>query len=56
MHEAWPDAAVFLPRDDPIFMNGGVPLNLDGKVRVSSPARHYDAFAVLPMAHRVAGS
>jgi len=56
MHEAWPDATVFLPLDDPLFMTGGVPLNLDGEVRLSSPKRHYDAFVVLPLAHRVAGS
>lgn len=52
MNETWPDQIVFLPADDPVFLDG-VPMNSEGTIRVSAPKRHYDVFVLLPLAHRI---
>jgi hypothetical protein len=52
MNQTWPDQIVFLPLDDPLFGEGRVPINSSGDIYVSAPKRHYDAFALLPIAHR----
>ncbi len=51
MNETWPDRIVYLPLDDPLFTNGGVPMNFEGQIHVSSPKRQYDAFVLLPLVH-----
>jgi hypothetical protein len=56
IHETWPGTPAWMALDDPLFMSDGVPLNLGGEIRLASPKRHYDAFVVLPLAHRVTGS
>jgi len=53
MNESWPNQAVFLPFEDPVFQRGGVPLNFERTVYSSAPGRHYDAFVSLPVAHRI---
>ena len=52
MHQAWPDQMVFLPMDDALFASGRVPINSSGEIFVGAPQRHYDAVALLPLAHR----
>jgi hypothetical protein len=53
MNEAWPDQAVFLPLDDPVFAAGGIPINYEGTIYLAAPKRHYDILVLLPLAHRV---
>jgi hypothetical protein len=53
MNEAWPDRAVFLPLDDPVFAAGGVPINYEGTIYLAAPKRQYDILVLLPLAHRV---
>jgi hypothetical protein len=55
MNETWPDRIVFLPLDDPLFSSGRIPMNF-GDISVGAPKRHYDAFVLLPLAHRVPSS
>ncbi len=55
MNETWPDRSVFLPLDDPLFSSGRIPMNF-GDIYVGAPARQYDAFVLLPQAHRVPSS
>jgi hypothetical protein len=55
MNETWPDRIVFLPLDDPLFSSGRIPMNF-GDVYVGAPRRQYDAFVLLPQAHRVPSS
>ena len=52
MNETWPDHIVFLPVDDPLFSNGRVPINVSGEVYVGAPKLHFDAYVLLPVAHR----
>jgi hypothetical protein len=52
MNQTWPDQIVFLPLDDPLFSDGRIPMNF-GEIYVGAPKRHYDAFILLPLAHRV---
>jgi hypothetical protein len=52
MNRTWPDQIVFLPLDDPVFSDGRVPINHGGDVYVSALKQHYDAFVLLPVAHR----
>ena len=47
------DQIVFLPADDPVFSTGGVPINNAGDIYTGSPKRYFDAFVLLPMAHRI---
>lgn len=53
MNRNWPDHIVYLPVDDPLFGRDAIPMNFDGTIYVSAPKRHYDAFLLLPLAHRV---
>ncbi|MEJ2735698.1 MAG: hypothetical protein P8189_19405 [Anaerolineae bacterium] len=55
MNQTWPDQIVFLPLDDPLFNSGRIPMNF-GEIYVGAPKRHYDAFILLPLAHRVPSS
>jgi hypothetical protein len=55
MNETWPDRYVFLPLDDPLFSSGRIPMNF-GDIYVGAPRRQYDAFVLLPQAHRVPSS
>lgn len=52
MNERWPDRFVFLPLDDPAFGTSGVPMNFEERIYVESPKRIYDAFILIPTAHR----
>ncbi len=52
MEQTWPDQIVFLPLDDPIFQDGRIPINSSGEIYVASPQRYFDAFILLPRAHR----
>lgn len=52
MNETWPDRIIFLPLDDPLFSSGRIPMNF-GDIYVGAPRRQYDAFVLLPQAHRV---
>jgi hypothetical protein len=52
MHETWPDQIVFLPLDDSVFLEG-VAMNFEEVIHVGAPKRIYDAFILLPLAHRV---
>jgi hypothetical protein len=52
MNQTWPDKIVFLAVDDPLFSSGRVPINSEGTIYVGAPKRHYDAFVLLPLAHR----
>jgi hypothetical protein len=52
MNQTWQDRSVFLPVDDPLFSKARVPINIDGTIYLGAPKRHYDAFIVLPVAHR----
>jgi len=53
MHETWPERNVFLPLDDAMFHDGGIPVNFEDFIEVIAPGRHYDVFLVLPLAHFV---
>ena len=53
MNESWPDYTVFLPLDDPVFVEGGVPVNFEEKIRVCALKEQYDVIVVMPLAHRV---
>ena len=55
MNQTWPDQIVFLPLDDPLFSSGRIPMNF-GEIYVGAPKRQYDAFILLPLAHRVPSS
>ena len=50
--QTWPDQIVFLPLDDSLFSTGRVPINASGEIYVGAPRQHYDAVALLPLAHR----
>jgi hypothetical protein len=52
MHEEWPDQIVFLPVDDPIFLDE-VLMNFEGTIYSGAPKKTYDVFLLLPLAHRV---
>ena len=52
VHETWPDLAVFLPLDDPVFEREEVPAVFNGAVYTTALGRVYDAVVVLPLAHR----
>ncbi len=52
MNQAWPDQIVFLPLDDSLFAASRVPINASGEIYVGAPQQHYDAVALLPLAHR----
>lgn len=52
MNGTWPDQIVYLPVDDPLFTQGGIPMNFEGILHVGAPKRHYDIFVQLPVAHR----
>ncbi len=51
-NERWPDRVVFLPLDDPAFGTEGVLMNFEDEIYKESPKRIYDAFVLLPLAHR----
>ena len=53
MNETWPGQIVFLPFGDAVFAEGGVSLNFEDTIYVTSPKRHYDAAVVYPIAHRI---
>jgi hypothetical protein len=52
IHEVWPDRIVFLPADDPVFARSRIPINTEGHIYIGSLKRHFDAFILLPLAHR----
>ena len=52
MNQTWPNQIVFLPLDDPVFSSARIPINSEGMIYVGSPKRHFDAFLLLPLAHR----
>ncbi|MGD2165630.1 MAG: hypothetical protein PVH50_08875 [Anaerolineae bacterium] len=52
MHETWPDRIVFLPADDPVFSWRRVRITSEEVIYKSALKRHYDAFILLPIAHR----
>jgi hypothetical protein len=52
MYDVWPERTVFLPLDDPVFL-GGVQMNFEGIIHTGAPKRHYDAFLMYPVAHRI---
>jgi hypothetical protein len=54
MYESSPEQTVLLPLDDPIFTQGGVPVNFEEKIRVCALKRQYDAVVQMSSAHRVA--
>jgi len=53
MNSSLPDRLMFLPVDDPLFEQGRVPVNFEGTIVVGGPKLQYDAFLLLPVAHRV---
>jgi hypothetical protein len=53
MYETWPDHTVFLPLDDPIFVDGAVAVNFEGTIYSTALKRIYDCVVQLPLAHRV---
>jgi hypothetical protein len=52
MNETWGNHIVYLPVDDPLFSKMRVPINSEGTIFWSAPKRHFDAFILLPVAHR----
>ncbi len=52
MYQVWPDQIVFLPLDNALFGSGTIPMNFEGTIYWGSPKMHYDAFILLPLAHR----
>jgi hypothetical protein len=54
IHETWPNRIVFLPLDDRIFSAGNVRMKFEDGIRRGAPGKHFDAFVLLPEAHRVA--
>lgn len=53
MHEAWPGQSVFLPLDDPMFLQGGIAVNYEGEIFVTALKKTYDAMLLFPLAHRI---
>jgi hypothetical protein len=53
MVETWPGQTVFLPLDDPMFTNGGVPVNFEETIYVCALKEQYDAVLQYALAHRV---
>ncbi len=53
MAEARPGLTVFLPLDDPIFADGGVPVNFEETIYVCALREQYDAVLQYGLAHRV---
>jgi len=45
--------SVFLPLDDPVFLDGGVPWNFEDEIYVTAPQRYYDAALAYPLTNRV---
>ena len=52
MNETWGDRIVFLPVDDPLFSKMRVPISSESTIYLGTPKRHFDAFILLPLAHR----
>ena len=52
MNETWGDRIVFLPVDDPLFSKMRVPISSESTIYLGAPKRHFDAFILLPLAHR----
>lgn len=53
MHEAWPGQSVFLPLDDPMFLRGGIAVNYEGEIYVTTLKKAYDALLLFPLAYRI---
>lgn len=53
MHETWPGQAVFLAADDPVFSTEKIPINTGEGIHSGRLQRHFDAFVLLPVAHRI---
>ena len=53
MHESWPGQIVFLAADDPVFAREKVPINNGEGIYSGRLQRHFDAFVLLPVAHRI---
>jgi hypothetical protein len=56
MHTTWPEQTVYLPLDDPLFISKRVVINSDGTTYPGILKQHFDAFILLPTAHRVSSS
>jgi hypothetical protein len=52
MNQTWPDQIVFLPVDNPLLSSVRVSINSEGTIYIGVPKQHYDAFLLLPLAHR----
>jgi hypothetical protein len=52
MNQTWPDQIVFLPVDNPLLSSVRVSINSEGTIYIGVPKQHYDAFVLLPLAHR----
>lgn len=48
----WPDRAVYLELNDPLFSDARVPVNVSGDVYIAAPKWQHDALILLPIAHR----
>ena len=53
MHETWPGQTVFLPLDDPMFLQSGIPVNYEDEIFVTALKKAYDAMLLFPVAHRI---
>lgn len=53
MVETWPDGTVFLPLDDPVFVEGGVVVNYEDTIYVCALKEQYDAVLQYALAYRV---
>jgi hypothetical protein len=53
MHETWPGQSVFLPLDDPMFLQSGIPVNYEDEIFVTALKKAYDAMLLFPLAHRI---
>lgn len=53
MNRAWPDQIAFLPFDAAVFTDGGVPMNFQPEIYVTTPKTYYDATIVSPIVHGI---
>ena len=53
MAETWPNQTVFLPLDDPIFVDGRVAYNSEDVIYASPLREQYDALIQYGLAHRM---
>ena len=53
MADAWPDQSVFLPLDDPLFVDRKVAYNSEDEIYATSLREQYDALLQYGLAHRM---